>query len=232
MKHVVRPVWIALEGTIVPADVKERCRKSFKHIRRYFLKEVGKTFQVAELEIIQTHLTAEHFQEHRSEYVPLLVSFFGGMMGWGYRKHSSNKDIFVFNLFAFLKQTINADHTQAWVIFIPAAEKGPTWGTASAAHTYPGGCAVISTHFLAKEYTSKDYPSSFVHTWDGSTWGSGERVEGLIAHELSHVFGLDDNLEAVHRLMGFRDRFLRNCSLNNREAWILSRSPFLTEEEL
>lgn len=233
MEHMVQPVWIALAGTTIPTDVKEKCHRSFKHIRQYFLNEVERTFQVEELLIIETRRTAQFFQKRRRRDTSLpedVVQICRGILGPNYYQKLSDADILCFNLFAFTRRRLGVDNNQALVIFVPATHKGATSGIALAFHTYPGGHAVISANCLSNEYTNRGL-RGFIYT-SGQTWGSGGNAEGLIAHELGHVFGLYKDLKVVGALMGYRNDKLRDCSLSQQERWILSRSPFFTEEKL
>lgn len=234
MEHMVRPVWIALAGTPVPADIKERCRQSFEHICQYFLKEVGRTFQVEELLIIETRRTAQFFQKRRRRDTSLpedVVQICRRILGPNYYQKLSDEDIFCFNLFTFTRRRLGVDDSQALVIFVPATHKGAASGTAGAFHTYPRGYAVISANLLSNKFAGRDLPGS-VYISGQNTWGSGGNAEGLIAHELGHVFGLTEHTNAGHRLMGYRDDKLATCTLSEKERWILSRSPFFTEEKL
>lgn len=217
MEHVVRLVLIAFADTIFPANIEELCRQSFEHIQRYFLEEVGATFQVEEPVTIQTHHTAEYFEKRRNEDAPLpkdLDQIGRECGGPNYYQKLSDPAVFGFNLIVFVREQFGTDNSQAWVIFIPVVAKGSLVYTAISLPVELGGYAIISTHLLTH-------------------WPPDGRAEGRIAHELCHIFGLDHNQEAVHSLMNKQDSrlSLTECTLNQKECWILSRSPFFTEEE-
>lgn len=218
MEHVVRPVWIALAGMAAPPDAKKVCRRSFKYIRRYFLKEVGKTFQVAELEIVQTPCPVGHFKGYRREFVPLLeeLSVRAKAMGYGeYGPEWSDFDLFCCNLIALIKEELNADHDQAWVIFVPDIPRGVFLIGPSAIPIYPGGYAIMPLVLYR--------------------WPFSEEMLCHLAHELGHIFGLSHVQGVSGTLMDDGESWpksLPDLALAQRERWILSRSPFFTEEEI
>lgn len=221
MRRMVRPVWVALAGTPLPADIKERCRRSFEDIRQYFLRGVGRTFQVAELQFIRTHLTAEHFQERQRGRTPLpkdLDQLGQERGGPEYYSKLPDEEIFCLNLTVFVRERLGTDNNQAWVILVPAVAVGSFGGTYAAIRIGSGGYIIASTYPF--------HPGL-----------SSERPKIRIAHELGHVFGLDHNREVPHGLMNDQgllydqDPMLANCTLNQKERWILLRSPFFTVEE-
>jgi len=221
MKHVVRPVWIALAGTPIQADIKERCRRPLEHIRQYFLRGVGRTFQVAELQLIRTHLTAQHFQERKREGTPLpkdLDQLGQERGGPEYYSKLPDEEIFCLNLIVFVREQLGTDNNQAWVILVPTVAIGSFGGTFSAIRIGSGGYTITSTY--------PPYPGI-----------SNERTKTWIAHELAHVFGLDHSREASCLLMNdqglLRDPNLvfADCTLSLKERWILSRSPFFVCEK-
>jgi len=232
MRHLVRPVWLALGNTTAPLGSDKRCQQSMRRIRRFFLDQTGRTFRCAELAVVPCVLEEGDLQRYRPESIASLDEvnrFLKSRWHRSYHQQLRNHLLFFYNTVGVVNELLDADASQAWVIFIPAREERNSLGVARALHVGPGGYAVISTNFLAKELATPDRPS-FVYTLEGHTWGSGVRVEGLIAHELSHVLGLGHNTEDESRLMGRRNDNLADCTLSQREKETLRKSPFLIED--